>query len=120
MTPQYPYSLKKKLCEDVCLHGKSTKKTAKEYGIPIKTFEKWITSYHENNHCFDEKEEPNDFRIIDKVEQSDSYDNLSNEELKKQIMRLEIENARLKKGYMVKEGGMEKKVFVTFSKKNTK
>ena len=31
-----------------------------------------------------------------------------------------VEIARLKKGYLVKGGGTEKKVFVSFSKKNTK
>ena len=35
-------------------------------------------------------------------------------------MKKDIEIARLKKGYLVKEGGMEQKVFVTFSKKEYK
>ncbi len=42
MNPQYPYSLKKKLCEEICIHAKSTKETAKEYGVPLKKLEKWI------------------------------------------------------------------------------
>ena len=40
--------------------------------------------------------------------------------LKKLLMKKDIEIARLKKGYLVKEGGMGEKVFITFSKKNTK
>ena len=45
---------------------------------------------------------------------------LSLEDLKKEIMKKDIEIARLKKGYTVKEGGMEEKVFITFSKENMK
>ena len=41
------------------------------------------------------------------------------EKLKLKIMRLEIENARLKKGYLVKGGGVQKE-FVTTLDKNTK
>ena len=48
------------------------------------------------------------------------YENLDKDELKNIIMKKDIEIARLKKAYMVKEGGMEKKVYITFSKKNTK
>lgn len=117
---QYNIDLKRKLCIDICLNGKSTIKTAEEYNIPLKTLEKWITAFNKNNHSFDSKIEQNDFKIIDSFISNTSYDDLSNEELKKQLMKKDIEIARLKKGYLVKEGGMEEKVFVTFFKKNTK
>ena len=104
MSVQYNNSLKKKLCEDICLHGKSTSITAKEYGIPLKTLEKWITSFHKDSNCFDDNDN-NDFKIISSLKNS-IYD--------------DFEIARLKKGYMVKEGGMGKKEFITFYKKNTK
>ena len=120
MNNQYSIDLKRKLCKDICLNGKSTIKTAQEYDIPLKTLEKWITAFNKDNHCFDPKIEDNDFKIIDSFPSSTSYDDMSNEELKKQLMKKDIEIARLKKGYLVKEGGMEEKVFVTFSKKNTK
>ena len=35
-------------------------------------------------------------------------------------MKKDIEIVRLKKGYLVKDGGMGEKVFATFSKKNIK
>ena len=92
MNMHYSTELKKKLSEDICLHNASTIKTAKEYNVPLKTLEKLITAYNKDNHCFDPK----------------------------MLMKKDIEIARLKKGYMVKEGGMEEKVFITFSKKNTK
>ena len=120
MNNQYTTELKKKLCTDICINGKSTIKTAKEYNIPLKTLEKWITAFNKDNHCFDPKLEVNDFKLLDSFNSSTSYDDLSNDELKKQLMKKDIEIARLKKGYLVKEGGMEEKVFVTFSKKNTK
>lgn len=41
------------------------------------------------------------------------------EELEMKIMKLEIENARLKKGYTVKGGG-DQKEYVTILEKNTK
>lgn len=120
MNVHYNLDLKKKLCTDICIHGKSTIQTAHEYNIPLKTLEKWITAFNKDNHCFDPKFTViNDFKIIDSFVDSD-FDNLSNEELKKLLMKKDIEIARLKKGYLVKEGGMGEKVFITFSKKNMK
>lgn len=119
MNMQYSIELKKKLCDMICLNGASTIKTAEEYNVPLKTLEKWITAFNKDHHCFDPKIEiVNDFKIINEMD--NNYDDLSKEELKKQIMKKDIEIARLKKGYLVKEGGMGEKVFVTFSKKNTK
>lgn len=119
MSAQYQNCLKKKLCEEICIHGKSTIKTAEEYGVPLKTLEKWITSYHKNQYCFDSDDEGNDFKMIG-FKKDESYDDMSNDELKRQLMIKDIEIARLKKGYQVKEGGSGRKEFVTFSKKNTK
>lgn len=120
MNMHYSIELKKKLCEQICLNSASTIKTAEEYNIPLKTLEKWITAFNKDCHCFDPKVEfVNDFKLIDKSNDS-NYDDLSLDELKKQLMKKDIEIARLKKGYIVKEGGMEQKVFVTFSKRNTK
>ena len=117
----YNTELKKKLCEDICFHHASTIKTAKNYNIPLKTLEKWITAFNKDNHCFDSKVIlVDDFKLIDDVSSDPNYDDLSNSELKNILMKKDIEIARLKKGYMVKEGGMGEKVFTTFSKKNTK
>ena len=48
------------------------------------------------------------------------YDDMSTDELKKVLMKKDIELTCLKKGYAVKEGGLVPKEFVTFSKKNMK
>ena len=116
----YNRELKKDVCEKICINGNSTIKTANEFGIPIKTIEKWITAFNKDKHCFDPiVETSNNFKLIDNLFNV-NYDDLSYAELKKEIMKKDIEIARLKKGYMVKEGGMGRKVFVTFSKKNMK
>ena len=116
----YSNSLKKKMCEEICLNGASTIKTANKYNVPLKTLEKWITSYHKNPNCFDFKNEPSDFRFIDSNPNDISYDELDHNELKLLLLKKDIEIARLKKGYMVKGDGTVKKEFITFFKKNMK
>ena len=116
----YIRELKKKICENICINHYSTLTTAKEYNIPIKTLEKWITAYNKNPHCFDPVDEIiYDFKPVNN-DNDISYDDLDKEELKNIIMKKDIEIARLKKAYTVKGGGTEKKVFITFCKKNTK
>lgn len=120
MNMYYSRELKKQLCENICIKGNSTLKTAEQFNVPIKTLEKWITAFNKDNHCFDPIiETVDDFKLLNNPSNV-SYDDLSSDELKKEIMKKDIEIARLKKGYTVKEGGMGRKVFVTFSKKNMK
>lgn len=121
---QYSNSIKKKLCEMICVKHKSTIKTAKAYDIPLKTLEKWITAYYKDNHCFDEELVTNDFHLISDSPINDTYqqnyDDLSNKQLKDLLMKKDIEICRLKKNYQVRKDSSGKKVFVTFLKKNTK
>ena len=100
MNMHYDTQLKKKVCEDICLNKASTIKTAQEYNIPLKTLEKWITAFNKERHCFDPKFEAtnvpklvNDFKIVNNFKKSDSsnYDNLSINELKKELMKMDIE-----------------------------
>lgn len=116
----YDNDLKRQICELICLNGNSTIKTAEQYGIPLKTIEKWITAFHKNQHCFDSSNVPQVINLFNKKSTNNFYDDMSNDEFKKQLLKKDIEITRLKKGYVVKEGGLEKKVFITFSKKNTK
>lgn len=120
MNSKYNNSLKKYLCELICFNGDSTIRTAEEYGIPLKTLEKWITAFNKNPLCFDDNNTINVYHIINNINPIDNYNNMSIDDLKKQLMRKDIEIARLKKDYLVKKGGMGQKVFVTFSKKNMK
>ncbi len=60
----------------------STIKTAKQFDIPLKTLEKWITAYNKDNKVFDANYKIQ-AQIID--------------DLKKQVSRLQKDNERLKK-----------------------
>lgn len=120
MNMSYSRDLKKKVCEMICLNNASTIKTADEYNIPIKTLEKWITAFNKDSHCFDPIIETDiNFKNISNINSID-YSDLSKDELKREIMKKDIEIARLKKGYMVKGSGTGRKEFITFSKKNMK
>lgn len=112
----YTRELKKKLCDGICLNGWSTLKTANEYKVPIKTLEKWTTAYNKDNHCFDPIiETVTDFRFI-KDSDNLNYVDLSNDELKDIIMKKDIN----KKSLYRERRWYGKKVYITFSKKNTK
>lgn len=60
----------------------STSKTAEKYGVPLKTLEKWITSYNKDKTSFETEG-------LTKEEQI--------KELKKQLKRLEEEQRNIKK-----------------------
>lgn len=120
MNKQYQKSLKKKVCEEICIEKKSTIRTAENYGVPLKTVENWITAYNRNAHCFDSEDDSNGFKILGNTSITEAYDDFSTEELKLQLLKKDIEIARLKKGYLVKGDGQGEKEFVIFSKKNTK
>lgn len=53
MPRSYDFSFKKTVVDLIVNHGHSTLKTAKEFNIPLKTLEKWITAYNKNNDVFD-------------------------------------------------------------------
>ena len=59
----------------------STSKTAEKYGVPLKTLEKWITSYNKDKTSFGTEN-------LTKEEQI--------KELKKQLKRLEEEQRNIK------------------------
>ena len=72
----------------------STSKTAEKYGVPLKTLEKWITSYNKNPHCFDHVTEiVYDFNPVNN-DNDINYDDLNKDELKNIIMKKDIEIAR--------------------------
>ncbi len=75
MSVKYPKTLIKKLCEDICINVSPTLKTADDYGIPIKTLEKWITAFNKDNHCFDSDDNPNDFKSLTPIQFKQLYTN---------------------------------------------
>ena len=82
MPRKYDRNFKAMIVNLIVNENHSTISTAKQFDIPLKTLEKWITSYRKDNHCFD-----------------DNYLSQASQisELKKQISKLSRENEILKK-----------------------
>ena len=53
MSRKYDKRLKASVVYDICELGKSTSRTAKEYNIPLKTVEKWVTAYHKDPKVYE-------------------------------------------------------------------
>lgn len=85
------------------------KPIAEKYGVTIAALRSWMLDYMEKNNILSSKSECN-FK---------NTENMTEKELRSTIMKLEIENERLKKGYMVKGGG-SKKEYITSLEKNLK
>ena len=98
------------------LNGTSAVKLTDKYNLPNKLIYKWIKKYEENG--------------LDGLKSQTGKSNNSNphaglhlrkpknriEELEIELMKKEIEIARLKKGYMVKGVGAKKEFITTFDK----
>lgn len=52
MARKYDFNFKNTVVDLIVNHGHSTLKTAKEFNIPLKTLEKWITAYNKDNSVF--------------------------------------------------------------------
>ena len=96
------------------LHDKSlsTVDCMRKYGISPACVANWQRQYEVSVGLKSPKAKA-------QADQSQEYSGMSKEQLLKELMRKDIENARLKKGYAVRGGGT-KKEFVSLSGKNTK
>ena len=66
MPRKYENSFKLKIVNLIVNEGKSTKRTAEGFNIPLKTVEKWITKYNKD---------PNVYNVEDKVKNlEDDYE----------------------------------------------
>lgn len=81
-----------------------------KYSIYISNLRRWVTQYRDNGidglRTNKKENNPN----LGKHDRHPSEDDI----LKRKIVKLEIENARLKKGYLVKGVGEEKEFVTTF------
>ena len=82
MSRKYDNDFKSMIVNLICVEKHSTIKTAKQFDIPLKTVEKWITAYNKDNKVFDANYKTQ-AQIID--------------ELKKKVSSLERDNEILKK-----------------------
>lgn len=100
-------------CEEKGIGGT---RAAKEYGISRAQYFNWTKAYLENGI----KGLENKVKPGNPLSKYSNNKNLSNEEqLEYEIMKLRIENERLKKGYLV-EGDGPIKQFISLKNKNSK
>jgi len=52
MIKTYTKDFKKMCAESVCVHKNSTVKMAEQFSVPLKTLEKWITTYNKDSNSF--------------------------------------------------------------------
>lgn len=102
------------MCEDEYIPVKTV---AREAGIPYGTLKGWVTRYREGGI---EALNPEKLRRGNRFSALHSSKSLSeNERLTLLVEKLQIENERLKKGYIVKGVGADKE-FVTTKDLNSK
>jgi transposase len=99
------------------LNGKGIKKIEKEYNVRNAQVYRWLEKYEKdgiNGLKSNTGKSKGDFKGLGRKKPKDRI-----EELELELMKKEIEIARLKKGYMVKGVGAEKEFVTTFDR-NTK
>ena len=100
---KYPYEFKLKVVEDYLRNHLSLLETADKYGIAEKRIRDWMKLYNEGILKEGRKHRGNKFAALH------SSKSLTNEQrLELENLKLKIENERLKKGYLVKGGGVNK------------
>ncbi len=86
MPINYSNSIKKTIATKICIDRESTLQTANEYNIPLKTVEKWVTSFNKNPKCFDEFNPPTEVKYTEVVSHV-IYDDLTEDELKNKPLK---------------------------------
>ena len=120
MESKYTTSLKKKIVTLICINKESTLKTANNFNIPLKTVENWVTAFNKNPFCFDtEIKDQVKYTHTETIDDNVNYDDLTKDELIKELMKKDIEITRFKKNYTVRNRGILRE-YVSFSIKNTK
>ena len=111
---QYSIEFKQRVINDYLNKHLSKADVLKEYSISSGTFDVWKKNYLDGVLETGRKRPGNPFAALH------TSKSLSKEErLELENLKLRIENERLKKGYMVKGGGVNKE-YVSISDANTK
>jgi len=87
MAKKYDNNFKSMIINLICNQKHSTIKTADDFDIPLKTVEKWITSYNKDNKCFDQ-DYLTSAKQIEILKRKNSELEKSNDILKKTITML--------------------------------
>lgn len=85
MAQKYDKRLKASVVYEICELGKSTKKVALEYGIPLKTVENWITKYNKDPAVYNVSK-LSDAERIEELESQNRQLKKTNEILKKTLV----------------------------------
>ncbi len=106
-TMRTPYE-KEKILNEYFINHISLKKISEEKNIDLSLLKRWRKKYLEKGI--------EGLKSKSGINSKGRLKNPKNreEELELKIMQLEIENARLKKGYLVKGGGAQKEYVTTF------
>ena len=111
---KYPYEFKLKAVETYLNEHRSFRSVAAELNIAETRVRAWVKLYNEGLLETGRKRPGNPFSALH------TSKSLSKEErLELENLKLKIENERLKKGYLVKGGGVNKE-YVTISDANTR
>lgn len=108
--------VKLKIVNEVIVDGNTSEYVANKYDISGGLLRNWISKYTKHGEsALENKKKPGNplAKYHNKKELSDI------EKLEYEVMKLRIENERLKKGYLV-EGSGQSKVFIPLNKKNSK
>lgn len=84
MAKSYSNELKHKVSYKICVDKESTSKIAEEYGIPLKTVEKWVTSFNKDPECFKVSD---GYIFAQRSFYASRYDSMDREKLIKEIKR---------------------------------
>lgn len=119
MTMAYSNDFKLKLCKLVCDEGMPVTKVSEQNNIERRTLQEWLRKYRANPNSFHRDHIDREWLDSCPVADESQYKAMTVKELRHELMKKDIELARLKKGYAVKGVGAEKE-YVSISKKNTK
>ena len=112
---RYTYEFKKKVVQEYRIGHSSSRELGKRYGISNSVILGWVSLYDEG--ILETGRIQNRGNPYAALHTSKSL--TTEEKLELENLKLKIENERLKKGYLVKGGGLNKE-YVTISGANTR
>ena len=106
-------------------HELTCQQAADEYGIHKHTAKRYLWLYRDTNGLLPQKARISTDRIVNAKatasvpDDISHYENMTKEELIRELVLAKINEARAKKGYVVKGVGVEKE-YIVYDSKNTK
>ena len=125
MRMKYTVEERQEIGRRIYEHELTCQQAADEYGIHIHTAKRYLWFYRDTNGLQPQKARISTERIIGaKVTSSvpedlSDYENMTKEELIRELVLAKINEARAKKGYEVKGVGVEKE-YIAYDSRNTK